>query len=345
MFFPAKIVKRIRLEKGPILLGRPVATENAVYVGRGMIQRLDARNLRKRWSKYHEDCSPGLVVGSFLIIGDGVTEAALGVDSGEVVWSAQSWGGPLWRGILLRYAPHGVAFVEPSTGEVLDRIEVPGPASFHDLNEDTLLFTIGEDVRIAAAYDLAERKLLWQCRLLEETVNQYQASGDSITLLGGSETFIATKGDVGIFGCSMADGSILWHQRVFVSYDVPFAFQGRVYALSQGFPTRNEFAKFMCFDALTGEKIYETEHKEFLAYRPSRPTVYEDHVYFGSDGGFVFAFRLADGALVWRHRTTGQTWQPAIIEDRLYVTSDDGHLLLFEGKKSLTKTKAETKHG
>lgn len=316
-------------------------------MGRGEIHRLNAGNLRKRWSKYHEDCIPGLVVGNLVIVGDGITETALDDDSGEVVWSTHSWGGPLWRGNLLRYSRDGVAFVEPSTGKVLDRVEVPEPASFHNLNGDILLITTGEEVRIAAAYDLAERKVLWQRRLLEETVNRYQAPGNSMTLFGGSQAFIATKGDVGIFGCSMADGSVLWHQRAFVSYDVPVAVNGRVYALTTGLvPNLTDYARFMCFDELTGEKIYETNHKELLAYRPSRPTVQDGYIFFGNDGGFVFALRLSDGELVWSHRTSGQTWQPTVFEDRVYVTSDDGHLLVFEGKKSLTTTtKARTHDG
>jgi outer membrane protein assembly factor BamB len=334
MIFPPKLVKKIRLARGPVLLGQPVATPDSIYVGRGTIHRFEAANLRERWNKHHEDCSPALVFGNLLVIGDGVTEAALDTDSGELVWSAHSWGGPMWRGLLLRYFRDAVAFVEPSTGKLLEKVQILGPASFHDLMGDILLLTIGDEAKAAAAFDLTRRKLLWQNRLVEETTEKYQAPGNSVTLEAGLRCFVATKANVGIFGCSIEDGHILWYQRAFVSSDVPIAVDGRVYLLTEDFtPARHDYPKFMCFDELTGEKIYETEHRELRAYRPSRPTVADGHIYFGNNGGFVFAFRLSDGELVWSHRTTGQTWQPTVHQDRVYVTSDDGHLLVFEGRK------------
>jgi outer membrane protein assembly factor BamB len=293
------------------------------------------------WVKHHEYFSPSLVFGDNLLLVGPQEIRVLEQTNGETLWSRDSTGGVLWRDQLLTLEPDAAVIISPSTGKALNRIELPGRTSVQGFKGDVLLYRKGE---VGAAYDLSERRLLWERPLLEETTRQYHAPGDSMTLAPGLNAFVLTKDSVGFFGCSIEDGRILWYQKAFVSFDVPFSVQGRVYALTQGFPTRNEFSKFMCFDELTGEKIYETDHKEFLAYRPSRPTVYDGHVFFGNDGGFVFAFRLSDGELVWRHRTTGQTWQPAVFENRLYVTSDDGHLLVFEGKESPTKSKAGTEH-
>jgi len=333
MIFPLKLVKRVRVRRGPAVLGQPVPTSAALFLGRHDIYRVDSNTLAVTWVKHHEYFSPFLVFGDNLLLVGFDEIKALEQAYGETLWSRDSTGGFLWRDQLLTLEPDAVVIIDPSTGKALNRIELPGRTSVHGFNGDVLLYRKGE---VGAAYDLIERKMLWERPLLEETIRQYQAPGDSMTLAPGSKAFVLTKDSVGFFGCSIEDGRILWYQKAFVSFDVPFAVDGRVYALTQGFPTRNEFAKFVCFDELTGEKIYETEHKEFLAYRPSRPTVHEGHVFFGSDGGFVFAFRLADGELVWRHRTTGQTWQPTVFQDRVYVTSDDGHLLVFEGKRSIS---------
>ena len=345
MLFPAKLTNRVKLTKGPVSLGQPILGPGAIYLAGRQIYRIDSNDLRIVWRKECELSLALFVLSNILFLTSGLELIALDPTSSETLWTRGSKGGFLWRDRLLTLEPDSAIIVDPSTGKAMERIDLPGRSAVHGFNGDTLLYRIGEDGSVAAAYDLAERRLLWERPLLEETIKNYRAPGQTMNLTPGEKTFVLTKADVGIFGCSMEDGRILWHHRAFVSRDAPIAFNGRVYALTTGHvPTLQDAAKLICVDEFTGEKIYETEHKEFLAYRPSRPTVYEDHVYFGSDGGFVFAFRLADGALVWRHRTTGQTRQPTILEDRLYVTSDDGHLLFFEGKKSLTKTKAGTKN-
>jgi outer membrane protein assembly factor BamB len=357
MVFPLKLARRVRLKKGPVLLGTPQISANRIYLGwqqihrgvlRGEFVRIDAEDCRIVWSKKydaHKPVAPFLMFENvLLLIGPGI----MAVDplSGDELWSRNSAGVFPWRDQLLTLDPHSVVILDPATGTVLDRMELPGKSWIHGFAGDTLLYGIGEGLAVTAAYGLTERKLLWKRPLLEESVKDYKAPGESMTLAGGTKAFVFAKANVGVFGCSMEDGHILWHQRAFVSSDVPIAINGRVYLLTEDFtPARQEFPKFICFDELTGERIYETEHKEFRAYRPSRPSVCDDHIYFGSNGGFVFAFRLSDGELVWRHRTTGQTWQPTVFENRLYVTSDDGHLLVFEGKKSPTKTKARTEHG
>jgi hypothetical protein len=108
--------------------------------------------------------------------------------------------------------------------------------------------------------------------MLTETIEQYNAPGTSMTLTAGTKAFVLTKPDVGIFGCSMEDGRVLRHQRAFVPRGIPVSVNGRIYILTRGLvPTVKDLARFICFDELTGERIYETEHKELLAYRPSPP--------------------------------------------------------------------------
>ena len=338
MILPTKLTNRVRVKKGPTILGRPIVTAGAVFLGTHEISGFERDGLTKIWSKVHDTCGPFLIFDHILFIANGFDKLmALDAASGETLWFRRASGGQTWRNQLLVFEDEAVLIVDPSTGSEVDRMALPYHLAVSDIGNDTLLCRVRENEGTAAAYDLAERKLRWKRPLLEETLNLFHAPGNAMALRAGSKTFLLTKSGVGIFGCSMEDGRILWHQRVFVSHDVPVTFNGRVYGLTTGLvPTLNDYARFICFDEITGEKIYETEHKEFLAYRPSRPTVYGDHVYFGSDGGFVFAFRLADGELEWCHRTTGQTWQPTVFQDRIYVTSDDGYLLVFEGKRSLS---------
>jgi len=138
-----------------------------------------------------------------------------------------------------------------------------------------------------------------------------------------------------VAGCSLRDGSILWDMAVpLQSPVVPHG--DRVYVmLHQGWqsPTR-----LVCLDATTGERVYDVVQPEldgldFADYG----RVHEDHIAFGTRGGLVGLFRLADGGLAWsyrytvRHRTNVPVHTPVMADDRLYACADDGHLLIFEG--------------
>lgn len=54
-----------------------------------------------------------------------------------------------------------------------------------------------------------------------------------------------------------------------------------------------------CVDAASGRPLWDfyTDGAIRLA-----PTIWQDKVYFGSDDGFVYCLRAADGGLVWKHR-------------------------------------------
>ena len=344
MKFPARLLRRVKLEKGPAFLGRPTLTEDAVYLGWDDIYRIDIEMLELVWKAHEEGCSVGPVCGDVLIIGNGTNRlAGLDTPSGRKVWSRPAAGGCPWRGRLLILESRKVSLLDPSTGALLEPLALPAGALFRDVRGDLLLYNRGEydglthnyDITkcITGAFNMTTRKILWERPLLKETFSDYHASGESLSLTISSRAFIASKGDVGIFGCSLEDGKILWHRRLFVPQDVPVAAEGHVYVLTRGLPGK-ENAKFFCFDELTGEKIYETEHKDLLAYRPTPGTVDGDYVVYGNEGGMILAFRLSDGELVWSHRTRADTSQPSILGNRLYVTSGDGYLLVFEGKLS-----------
>lgn len=57
--------------------------------------------------------------------------------------------------------------------------------------------------------------------------------------------------------------------------------------------------KLVCLNARTGAKLWQ-----YFAEGPIRfsPTAYGDKVYFGSDDGYVYCLKAADGSLVWRNR-------------------------------------------
>jgi outer membrane protein assembly factor BamB len=57
--------------------------------------------------------------------------------------------------------------------------------------------------------------------------------------------------------------------------------------------------KAYALDAATGE-----EHWSFFTGGPIRlaPTVWKDRVLFGSDDGFVYCLKAADGQLLWKKR-------------------------------------------
>jgi len=188
----------------------------------------------------------------------------------------------------------------------------------------------------AVAYDLFRQELLWTRPLKREIAERCGCEVNVVTLRPMEpNVFLAHVTSRVVAGCSLRDGSILWDMAG--PLDSPVVpYRGRVYVMlaQEGYQSS---PRLVCLDAATGSKIYDVVQPELNAMDlASYGTVHEDHIGFGTRGGLVGLFRLADGGLAWsyrytvRHRTNVPVHTPVMADDRLYACADDGHLLIFE---------------
>ena len=131
-----------------------------------------------------------------------------------------------------------------------------------------------------------------------------------------------TRGPV-VFGLSVEDGSIRWGFPVAVTYHAPNVHGGRIYVLLMD--------HFVCLDEATGEIVYDVQHLQLAeAFLPKTGTIYGGKIAFAMESGHLAVFDLVDGRLVWLYKHKLKLGRTAEADGRLLVTSDDGHLLVFE---------------
>ena len=336
-----KIAKRVRISKKNTVLGTPIVTPRALYLGTDEIFRLRKHDLQIEWNRYVEYCGPAFVIDTTLIANDGVGQIlGLDVDSGATMWSRDCLGAFLWRGQLLSFDVPGIVLLSPATGKALDQIDLPARNQIHDLHGDVLLYERGQHNAVTVAFHVADQRVLWE-RPLFDDLREYHALERGVSLTVGEKVYVLRIiSGTDIFGCSMETGEVLWHFPVEVPYFPPSIVDGDIYFLTQGLvPTLEDFATFTRLDGLTGEVVYRTKHKELLADQPMGAAVATDHIFFGTRHGRVLAFRLSDGHLEWSHRCRDTTWEPAFVDDCAYIATDDGYLTVFCGRAQRKRKK------
>lgn len=59
-------------------------------------------------------------------------------------------------------------------------------------------------------------------------------------------------------------------------------------------------------------------------------TLYRNHVMFTSSSGLMALFRLSDGALAWQREYGEQLFSPVFEDNRLYIATAAGDIVIFE---------------
>ena len=73
-----------------------------------------------------------------------------------------------------------------------------------------------------------------------------------------------------------------------------------------------------------GDKKYELY--SFADYFQSSPLIHNNHIYFGSGDGYVYALDLRRGELIWEFKTEGVVHsEPLVYDDIIYFGSYDGY--------------------
>jgi hypothetical protein len=126
------------------------------------------------------------------------------------------------------------------------------------------------------------------------------------------------------FGCSLKDGSILWHVPFWSPPDSwPTVHGGRLYILLRD--------RLVATEEATGRIVYDVTHPELRnSYREKRGTVYSDRLAIATESGHLAVFNTGDGSLLSLYESKVPLWSTAEADGRLLVATGDGTLLVFD---------------
>jgi len=145
-------------------------------------------------------------------------------------------------------------------------------------------------------------------------------------VVGGRVVWVTAR-DTYLLVSDLASGNVIWSKKLggWAGMASPAVSNGRIYAIGE--------AAVHAFDLATGREIWTTQI-EGRSRAFSSPALSGNHLYFGTESGFLCALDVRDGRLAWR-REIGAPVQgsPAVAGNSLYVTARDGSLYCFTGNE------------
>jgi parallel beta-helix repeat protein len=135
-----------------------------------------------------------------------------------------------------------------------------------------------------------------------------------------------------IYAVDKSDGTVIWRQSIERTDSCPACAYGKVYVCG-GCPGYSKIQTY-CFDALTGELVWETlAEAAGIGGWTCSPLVADNKVFVGRIDStmysydYICAFGSENGALLWSAEGGGST--PAMAEGILYTVGNDGRVYAY----------------
>jgi outer membrane protein assembly factor BamB len=189
------------------------------------------------------------------------------------------------------------------------------------------------------AFDLVEKRSLWQCNLIQDIRDRYQLDEPRqvLPLMGGASGRLITGRARHLFGVSLSTGDLLWKAPAHVPYYWPQIKDERIYVWTTAPPGEKDpvVDRFLILDERSGEILLEkplsSYGKKFEERQdPKQGTLGKHHIIFTTRTGLMAAFRLSDGELAWTHQHHDEFFRLVVEENRVYATCADGTVVGFE---------------
>lgn len=340
----------------------PISYNNNIYFGNddSLFFAFDAANLNKKWSFKTTSIirSKPIVNNNIIYFKSGYDVYALNSETGEKVWNYSN--GDVNEAAQLDYWDYhsGVPVIHKKniyfgfddgtirgfnlkSGEVEVSIFADDSATIKSglyVDKDILYF--GDWNGKLYAYDLLNNKRLWKYDSYEE---------QPYPTFGQINTEFTIYKDLLFFGSrnpefqvvDIKSGQKKWsfveEEGGWISGD-PLIFNDTLYV------SGSDNHKLIAFNPLTGAKYWEYE---FLFNSFSKPVIYDDYIFItsgdaysvygdGSGFGYLYALNRNDGSIVNYSLIGGNlNSTPLLIDDNLFVCSEDGYLYKIDLKEFL----------
>jgi outer membrane protein assembly factor BamB len=292
----------------------PAISQNSVFVGGkdGYLYCLNLTSGETKWkAKITEN--PGL---------SGVTSSPT-IDRGNVYVGAFNYSG----------GPGGLFCLDAKSGSILWERDTPSSVYFSSpavYKDRVFIGTMGlyssSTLKWGApygffCYNANDGDLIWN-------VTAGGSVGSSATIL--EENVLFTSKDGFLYCMAQSNGEIIWKKDIGSSVSSAAVSEGKIFV---GTGEMNGEGNLLCLSS-TGNIIWE--------FRPNgavqgSPAVAGDLVYFGTNvkNGTVYCLNKDTGQLKWEYRVWPEQYiisSPSIVDDRMYIASDNGRLYCFGGE-------------
>jgi outer membrane protein assembly factor BamB len=345
------------IARGPIVLMGPFLSETSIFTGQltDFAVKLDKRSLKEVWRKKQTSSMRSVHGDNILIFFGKKKEMQLWNGDGKVVWTRP---GNEWaRGDRLYFSHDSTLHVvDVMTGRTVD--EFPCPIGTPRFERDGILLLVEEGpTGRTYAIDLTARTVLWEVELRANILERF---GDpcpaGFALISSRPGSVVVKTRAHLVSVSLADGSMQWGLPLSVPHIAPMARGGRLYVWSapdewtttrvtidaaSGAAVREQIGpdaadnRLVIVDEATGGVVADRALSEYEPAFGRPQNVYggalcQNHVLFTSSSGLMALFRLSDGEFVWQHEYGEQLFSPVFADNRLYIPTAGGDIVVFD---------------
>jgi outer membrane protein assembly factor BamB len=352
-------VGSVSIARGPVVPSTPYVSADAIFVGDAekIVFKLEKKTLREVWRKKTKLQVRGGYGDVVLLAYYDEMQAWSG--SGDVIWKRKTSQNFTRTRDTLYFLESRLEVVDVASGRIIDDMDCP-QGSLDLVVGSVVLVTDPLNTDPVRAFDLREQRVLWERNLIREMRERHGIDDHGPVIAfaeGGKGRCVAAKGGH-LFGVSMGSGEFLWKAEVHVPYFGMQLDRGRIYVwttaavaprtrltvdLDSGQLSRERSEpmtgdnRFVIADEETGAVVvdrpltpYGEPFRRFQA--PQRGTLCKNHIVFTTRSGLMAVFRLSDGELVWHHEYGEQLFYPVVEDNRLYVASADGSVVVFEAE-------------
>lgn len=337
----------------------PVVTSSCVVTsdGAGAVVALEKSTLREMWRKEAAGREPRWAIGERVILVSSRGDDECWDERGTLLWARKLGLSTLRVGdeLYTRVSPTRIARVELGSGQTLEELEV-SPGKPLALAGQRLVLKHQNQV---SAFDLVQRRVLWERDLVDDARVQYgiiEDSGSVLAVVPAEDDILVLRRGHWLLGASATDGRLLWAIPAHVPYYWPEVRDGRVWAWVTG--ARAETLKMLdvdtgviavsrskpvgqnrivSLDAARGTSLYDRPLVSFDPalgeyQEPQKGALGHANVLYATRSGLLLAFRLSDGELVFKHQHSSQLFSPVISGNHAYVTCANGTVVAFEAE-------------
>jgi outer membrane protein assembly factor BamB len=323
-----------RVARGPIVLSGPFVSDTSLFTGQttDFALKLDKQTLKEVWRKKQMASIRSCHLDSILVFVGKKNEMQLWESGGKIVWTRR--GNQYAFDDRLYFAEDSkLHVVDVITGRTIDEFESPGGNALFERDGTLLLGEREDSPGVVSAVDLAGRRVIWEQDLRAKIQEQFgDACPRGLAFVASRTGSVVVKTGEHLVGVSLANGSVEWGLRLAVPYLAPKAADSRMYIWSAPTPTDN---RLTIVNEATGAIDVDRPLSEYgPAFQRVQQvyggTICRNHVIFTSNSGLMALFRLTDGELVWQHEYQTHLFSPIFRDNRLYMATAAGDIVIFE---------------
>jgi outer membrane protein assembly factor BamB len=297
---------------------------NKVYAGCSDFFCLDADDGSLLWKNTWVKAYGGQVVVNDRVYISGIHFYCLDANDGTLIWftKVSDYWGSNSRPVISNgkfYAGNdngNIYCLKAEDGSVIWSYSTAGPVRSSPAICDSKLYVGSHDDKIYCL-DADDGSVIWT----------YTTGGDVISSPAVSNSKVYVGSNDGYMYClNVEDGNKIWSFKTIGRiWPSPAIAYGNVY-----FSADDDYV--YCLDADDGSIVwsYQTTagnyHSLAVAdYKVYAPTSYEEMSYLY----YIECFDVFTGEKIWRFKTNGEAWAPAIADRKLYVSTVNGKLYCF----------------